>query len=337
MLAGSDRALVECYDLVMFDLDGVVYVGEAAVPGAPDHVARVRESGVHVAYITNNASGPPEAVLERLARLGIDAETGDVVTSAQAAARVLLEHHGEQAPIAVLGAAGLRDAMIEVGLEPVGVHDENAVAIVSGYGPEVPWRDIMTAARRIRGGLPWVASNTDLTLPTPDGPAPGHGALVAMVSRFAGVDPVVAGKPAPPLLEETVRRVGAERPLIVGDRLDTDIAGGTAAGIDSLLVLTGVTGLAELLCAGPRSRPTYLSRGLSGLLASHPVPRRGPAGWSLGGWTAAAPGGRLAVTGAGNADDWWRAVAEAAWEHLDETGRPVDTGDLVPPGSGSGE
>ena len=337
MLAASDCALVECYDLVMFDLDGVVYIGDEAVPGARDQLARVRESGVHVAYITNNASRPPEAVAAKLTRLGIEADTDDVVTSAQAAAHVLLERHGERAPIAVLGAAGLRDAVAELGLDPVTVDDDRAVAVVSGYGPDLPWRDIMTAARRIRGGLPWVASNTDLTLPTPEGLAPGHGALVGMVARFAGVDPVVAGKPAPPLLEETVRRVGGERPLMVGDRLDTDIEGGTATGIDTLLVLTGVTGLDELLRAGPPLRPTYLSRDLGGLLEPHPAPERTADGWSLGGWTVAASDGRLHVSGAGDADDWWRAVARAGWEHLDETGSPVDTGDLLPPGDGRGE
>jgi HAD superfamily hydrolase (TIGR01450 family) len=337
MLAASDRALVECYDLVMFDLDGVVYIGDQAVPGAADHLARVRQSGVHVAYITNNASRPPKAVVDKLTRLGVDADTGDVVTSAQAAARVLVGRHGAGARVAVLGAAGLRDAVTELGLVPVAVDDDRAVAIVSGYGPDVPWRDIMTAARRIRGGLPWVASNRDLTLPTPDGPAPGHGALVGMVSRFAGVDPVVAGKPAPPLLEETVRRVGGERPLMVGDRLDTDIEGGAAAGIDSLLVLTGVTGLGELVGATPRLRPTYLSRDLAGLLEPHPVPERASEGWRLGGWTATASDGRLAVRGTGSVDDWWRAAAQAAWARLDETGRPVDTGDLVPPGEASGE
>ena len=337
MLRASRGALVECYDLVMFDLDGVVYVGDAAVPGAPEHLARVRESGVHIAYITNNASRPPAAVADKLVGLGIQAQAGDVVTSAQAAAHLHLERHGERAPIAVLGATGLRDALTELGLEPVAVDDDRAVAVATGYGPDVPWRDIMTAARRIRSGLPWVASNTDLTLPTPVGAAPGHGALVGMLSRFAGVDPVVAGKPAPPLLEETVRRVGGERPLMVGDRLDTDIEGGTATGIDTLLVLTGVTGLGQLLAAAPRLRPTYLSRDLAGLLEAHPAPERIAEGWALGGWTAAVADGRLRVRGEGPVDDWWRVVSQAAWQHLDGTGRPVDTTGLLPPHDGSGE
>ena len=160
--------------------------------------------------------------------------------------------------MAVLGADGLRVALDEAGLVAAGI-DDDVVAVVSGYGPDVVWRDIMRAAVRVRGGLPWVASNTDLTLPTADGPAPGHGVLVDMLARFAGVAPTVAGKPQRPLLDETVRRVGGERPLMVGDRLDTDIEGGRNAGIDTLLVLTGVTGLAELV-GRPTGRATDVPR-----------------------------------------------------------------------------
>ncbi len=184
MLGASARPLVEAYDLAMFDLDGVVYIGDDAVPGAPAHLARARESGVHVAFITNNASRPPEAVAEKLVGLGIEASADDVVTSAQAAAHVLLERFGDGARVAVLGAAGLEVAVAEAGLVAVAVDDADAVALVSGYGPDVPWRDIMRAAVRVRDGLPWVASNTDLTLPTPDGTAPGHGVLVRHAVRL---------------------------------------------------------------------------------------------------------------------------------------------------------
>ena len=139
------------------------------------------------------------------------------MTSAQAAAHLLRVQHGEGARIAVLGAAGLEAALVEAGLTSVHVDDERAVGIVSGYGPDVVWRDVMRAAVRIRDGLPWVASNTDLTLPTAAGPAPGHGVLVDMLSRFSGVEPVVAGKPRRPLLDETIRRVRGDLPDV---RLD---------------------------------------------------------------------------------------------------------------------
>jgi len=335
VLRVSEQPLVDAYDLLMFDLDGVVYVGDDAVPGAPEHLARVRERGAHVAYITNNASRAPEAVAGKLTGLGVPATGSDVVTSAQAAAHLLLERHGDGARVAVLGAGGLREAVRDAGLRPVGVTDE-ADAVVSGYGPDVVWHEVMRAASRIRDGLPWVASNTDLTLPTPDGTAPGHGALVRLLADFSGVDPVVAGKPAPPLLEETIRRVGGGRPLMVGDRLDTDIEGARRVGVDSLLVLTGVTRLAELVAAGPEGRPTYLALDLGGLLEPHAAPRHTPTGWTAGGWAARVEDQRLVVEGDGTEGDWWRAAACAAWEHLDGVGTPVDTGHLVPPG-GAGE
>ena len=162
----------------------------------------------------------------------------------------------------------------------------------------------MRAAVRIRDGLWWVACNTDLTIPTAFGLAPGHGVLVETVRRFSGVEPVVAGKPARPLLDETVRRCGGERPLMVGDRLDTDIDGAQVAGVDSLLVMTGVTGLPELVAAGPEERPTYSRArpGRSGRGASGPEVRE-RARSHLGGWTArVAPTAGCRSTAAASAD-----------------------------------
>ena len=163
--------------------------------------------------------------------------------------------------------------MAEAGLVQVGVEDE-AEAVVTGYGPDVLWGQIMRAAVRIQDGLWWVASNTDLTFPTTFGVAPGHGVLVETLRRFTGVEPVVAGKPARPLLDETVRRCGGERPLMVGDRLDTDIEGAHAAGVDSLLVMTGVTGLAELVAARARAAPdVHLGRPAAGSTRRSRCPR----------------------------------------------------------------
>ncbi len=304
--------------------------GPDAVPGAPGHVEAVRAAGMRVAFVTNNALRPPDGVAAHLRELGMTAEPADVVTSAQAAARVLVERLGVGARVILLGAEGLDRALRAEGLEPVGVTDE-AVAVVTGYGPEVLWREIMRAAVRIRDGLWWVASNTDLTIPTAFGVAPGHGVLVETIRRFSGVEPVVAGKPSRPLLDETVRRVGGARPLMVGDRLDTDIEGARNAGVDSLLVLTGVTRLPELVAAAPAERPTYLSVDLAGLTTCHPdVPLRAEEA-AVGGWTVGAPEGRLSVSGEGSADDWWRAVAQAAWAYADRSGGHVDIRGVTPP------
>nr|WP_246086721.1 HAD hydrolase-like protein [Nocardioides humi] len=229
MLLTSADPLARAYDLAMLDLDGVVYIGDEAVVGAAESIVGARDAGMRVAFITNNASRSAAVVAGRLRDLGVAAETGDVVTSAQAAARLLAERFGPGAPVLCLGGPGLRTALEEAGLVAVD-GDEEARAAASGYGPDLRWREIMQAAVRIRDGLPWVASNTDHTIPTAYGVAPGHGVLVDMVQRFTGMTPQVAGKPARPLLDETVRRVGGRRPLMVGDRLDTDIEGHTTRG-----------------------------------------------------------------------------------------------------------
>ncbi len=331
MLGSSPEPLCAAYDLAMLDLDGVVYVGEEAVPGAPKWIAEARAAGMRCAFITNNASRPPELVAEHLTDLGVPAVADDVVTSAQAACRLVLDRLGPGGRVALLGGRGLEVALEEAGLVPVPVDDPEAQALVSGYGPDVLWRDVMRAAVRIRDGLWWVASNTDYTIPTAYGVAPGHGMQVQSLTAFSGVRPVVAGKPSRPLLDETVRRAGGDRPLMIGDRLDTDIEGAANVGVDSLLVLTGVTRLAELVAATPAERPTYLAAELDGLLVAHRAPVAVDGGYSAAGWRASVVDGRLGVSGTGAADDWWRAVAAAAWAYRDRSGDVVDTGELVAP------
>jgi ribonucleotide monophosphatase NagD (HAD superfamily) len=193
MLGSSAEPLCAAYDLAMLDLDGVVYVGPDAVPGAADHIAAARAGGMRCAFITNNASRPPEHVAEHLNELGVPAKADDVVTSAQAACRLLLDRLGAGAAVALLGGPGLEVALREAGLTPVTVADSAAQALVSGYGPDVLWRDVMHAAVRVRDGLWWVASNTDYTIPTAYGEAPGHGMLVQSLSSFSGVAPVSPG------------------------------------------------------------------------------------------------------------------------------------------------
>jgi len=332
VLKRADQPLCATYDLAMLDLDGVVYIGAAAVPGAAGQISLFRSSGTHLAFITNNASRTPETVAEQLVSLGIPALRSDVVTSAQAAAHLLAADHRPGSRIFLLGGEGLERALVEEGLEPVSEVDDDPVAVVSGYGPDLPWRTVMEAAVLIRDGLPWVASNTDLTIPTDFGIGPGHGVLVRMLTDFSGVVPRVAGKPERALLDETVRRVGGARPLMVGDRLDTDIEGAHNAGIDSLCVLTGVTGLAELASATARQRPTYLSPDLGGLLVPQPEPEIEGRAAVLGGWRGEVDAhGRLQVSGRGTTADWWRAAVAAAWVHADEAGSPAITDHLAVP------
>ena len=332
-LGRSTVPLSEAYDVAMLDLDGVVYIGGDAVPGAPEHLAAAAECGMSLAYVTNNASRPPGTVAEHLRELGIPAEDDDVVTSAQAAARLVSEQVEAGAAVYVIGGEGLFEALAERGLRPVQDPGASPAAVVSGYHPDLRWKTVIDGAILVRRGLPWIASNTDRTVPTPNGPGPGNGVLVGAVADFAQVEPMVAGKPETPLFEETLRRVGGDRPLVIGDRLDTDIEGAVRAGFDSLLVMTGVTGLAELVAAEPHTRPTYVSADLAGLLHEHDRPAPRDAGWQLGGWHAEVDGSALAVSGDGTADDWWRVVAVAAWDHLDRTGSAVDTSRLTQPGT----
>lgn len=333
MLSPSDRPLWEAYDVAILDLDGVVYIGPDAVPQAPAHLAAAAAAGMRLAYVTNNAARPPSAVAEHLRELGVRARDEDVVTSAQAAARLLAEDLEPGSAVYVIGGRGLFEALVERDLRPVQSPDDAPVAVVSGYHRDVTWGVVSDGAILVGAGLPWVASNTDLSVPTARGRGPGNGVLVEAVARFTGRHPVVAGKPRPPLFEETVRRVGGDRPLVVGDRLDTDIEGARAAGYDSLLVLTGVTDLDVLVAAEERLRPTYLAADLAGLGVVHPAPERGASGWTCGGWSATVDAGSLVVDGAGEVDDWWRVVAVAAWEHLDTTGTCVDVEALTAPSS----
>jgi HAD superfamily hydrolase (TIGR01450 family) len=329
VLRACGEALWSAYDVALLDLDGVVYVGPHAVAGAPEHLHAAREAGMHLAFVTNNASRPPASVAQHLTELGIEVDPAEVVTSAQAAARVLAERLETGARVFVIGGLGLFEALAEVGLVPVQAIGDDPVAVVSGYHPDLRWRTVIDGAILVKRGLLWVASNTDRTVPTSHGPGPGNGVLVGAVAGFAERTPVVAGKPEPPLFQETMRRVGGERPLVVGDRLDTDIEGAVRCGFDSLLVMTGVTGLPELVAAPLALRPAYVSADLGGLGSSQPLPESG----TLGGWSASVRDGALCVTGDGKVDDWWRVVAVVGWDYLDTTGRPVAVEGLTPPGS----
>jgi glycerol 3-phosphatase-2 len=331
VLKASDQPLSSAYDVAILDLDGVVYVGHDAVTRAPEALAAAKAVGMHLAFVTNNAARPPSDVGNHLREIGIDAADADVVTSAQAAARLLVGTIPEGSRVYVIGGEGLSQALRERGFQPVTEPGDEPVAVAQGYGPQMPWRQVVNGAMIVKSGLPWVVSNTDMTIPTAQGVGPGNGTLVRLVAEFAGREPEVAGKPQPPLFEETLERVGGSHPLVVGDRLDTDIEGATNVGWDSLLVLTGVTGLAELVCAEPRLRPTYIGSDLCALATPHEVPTRQDDGFTLGGWTVSVRDGSLVVAGDGPVDDWWRAVALAAWAHLDDTGAPVDLGAVLPP------
>ncbi len=307
------------YDVGLLDLDGVLYLGDEAVEGAPGAVVSASELGMRMAYVTNNAARTPQAVAEHLRALGVPAEPSDVVTSAQAAARLVAERVAPQAQVLVIGGPGLVEALIARGLTPVSTLTDGVAAVVQGFSPDLDWSLLSEGAYAVAAGLPWIASNLDPTVPTPRGRAPGNGSLVDVVATAGGRRPdAVAGKPETPLLRESIDRTQALRPLVVGDRLDTDIEGGHRGGVPTLLVLTGVTGPAEVALAGPAQRPTYLAEELwSGLLAPHPAVKVRGDGGTCGGWTVTVSESGPAIEGAGSRVDGLRALCVAVWAAAD--------------------
>ncbi|MEO3938687.1 HAD-IIA family hydrolase [Dermatophilaceae bacterium Soc4.6] len=281
------------YDGFVCDLDGVVYRGPAPVAHAVEALGRPDTA---VVYATNNASRPPELVAEHLVRLGLEVAPAQVVTSSQAGARRLLAVVPGGSAVLAVGGVGVSQALREAGLEPVSPRqvrerdqaDSPAappVAVLQGYGADVTADDLAQASYLVAGGVPWVATNTDATLPTDRGVAPGNGMLVAAVQRASGVTPSVAGKPQGDLYDLACDRLGTRVVLGVGDRLDTDILGAMAAGIDSLWVLTGVDDLEALVTADGRPRPTYVAADLRALDLEVPVVSREGQVWECAGWS----------------------------------------------------
>lgn len=255
-------AQLDGYDAVLLDLDGTVYRGAKPVPEAPDVVNELREAGHAVQFITNNASRAPEDVAAHLTTLGLRTTPEEVITSAQAAVAVLASRLPAGAAVLVVGTDALAVALRAGGLAPVTTAAEQPAAVVQGHSPDTGWARLAEACLAIRAGAVWVACNVDRTLPTEQGLLPGNGAMVAALRAATDREPAVAGKPGRALLDAAMDRTGARRPLVIGDRLDTDIAGARAAGLDSLLVLSGVDDTVALLGAPSEQRPTHLGADL---------------------------------------------------------------------------
>jgi glycerol 3-phosphatase-2 len=315
LLRGSPAPLSQVYDVALLDLDGVVYLGAAAVPGAPQALAKAADCGMRLAFVTNNSSRTPSAIAAQLAGFGVPARAGDVVTSAQAAATLLAGRLAPGSAVLVVGGTGLRIAVRERGFRPVTVALERPAAVVQGYAPSVSYSLLSEGALAVQAGAWYVASNADATMPTRRGRQPGNGALCQVIAYSTGQQPVVAGKPEPPLHAEALARTGAQRPLVVGDRLDTDVEGAVRVGAPSLLVLTGVTRPADVVLAAPHQRPSYLAADLTGLLEPHPPVAADQGTFRCGGWTAhrERADGPITLEGSGDWVDGLRALCAAAW------------------------
>lgn len=269
--AAANEPLIARYRGLICDLDGVVYRGAAPVPGAVKTLNRLTEDGMPVVFATNNASRPPSAVGDHLVELGIRQDGWSVVTSSEAAAAFLAERLATRTPVLAVGGPGVAQALAAAGLTPVRcaeLGDRSVEAVVQGLGTDVTWHELAEVGYLAQSGVTWVATNLDASLPTSRGPAPGNGTLVAAVRATTTAEPHVVGKPGAALFDLARHRLGTAHAstIVCGDRLDTDIAGANAAGLDSILVLSGATGLRDLACAPPGTRPTYIAADLTGLL-----------------------------------------------------------------------
>jgi HAD superfamily hydrolase (TIGR01450 family) len=304
------KSIAQEYDCLLIDLDGTVFRGHSATDGA---VQTLDEVSSRKLFVTNNASRSAEEVATHLRDLGFTATGDDVVTSAQSAAHLLSGELAPDSPVLIVGTDSLANEIAAVGLRPVRSYDDRPVAVVQGLSMTIGWPDLAEAALAIRAGALWVAANVDPTLPTERGLLPGNGSLVAALRAATGAEPKVAGKPAPTLLNDAVARGDYRTPLVIGDRLDTDIEGANAAKFPSLMVLTGVSSARDAVHAIPAQRPTYIGHDLralhqdSHLLAVGPQP----------GWTVDVGDGAVTVSANGTDDgdglSVVRAVAGAVW------------------------
>ncbi|CAD5997017.1 HAD-IIA family hydrolase [Agreia sp. COWG] len=258
-------------DAVLADLDGVVYQGPTAIAFAVEALGRAASEGLRIGYITNNASRTDVQVAEHLASFGLNVVARDVVTSPQAAVRLLSDLVAPGSLILVVGGDGLVDELTKGGFSVTREAADQPAAVIQGFSPQVGWTQLAEASFALHRGIPWVATNTDWTIPVAGGLAPGNGTLVSAVHTAVGRLPVVAGKPEVPIFEEATRRFSAKSPLFVGDRLDTDILGANRAGMPVAHVLTGVDKAKQLLSAKPDERPTFILDDLRGLFEPYPV------------------------------------------------------------------
>ena len=316
-MAGT--GLISKFDALLADLDGVVYAGPHAIPGAVESLRRLAGIGVGLGYVTNNASRSPAEVAQHLRELGAPAEDQQVVSSSQAAAELLASLLPAGAHVLITGSAALAHEIELVGLVPVHSAEQGPVAVVQGFSPDIGWKDLAEASYVVAGGALWMATNTDMTIPQARGIAPGNGALVAAVAAATGKTPLVAGKPQAPLFHAAAKRLAADRPLVVGDRLDTDILGGNNAGFATVAVLTGVDTRESILAARTLERPDYIIRDLTELYRPYPVVEHDAGRYRCGAASAVVQGQSVRISGDPADLDSWRAACSAWWAANPET------------------
>jgi HAD superfamily hydrolase (TIGR01450 family) len=242
------------YDQVVLDLDGCVWLGDDAIDGSVAAIEALRAAGKRIAFATNDPRRPTEETVAKLWRVGVQASLADVVTVGGAVQHLLAEtRHGRSA--FVIGTQALCDHVDAAGLTVLNGSDRAAAAevVILGGTDDVTFEDLKLATLALRAGADFLATGRDPTYPMPDGLWPGTGAILAAVETASGCSAEIVGKPEPQLFLTAVDRLGQGRTLVVGDRLDADVAGAAAAGLDAALVLSGGTSEAEASAAkGPK-------------------------------------------------------------------------------------
>jgi len=231
---------------LVLDMDGVLWKADAPIGDLPAIFVRLHERGLKVAFATNNGSQTSDQYVERLATLGVKVEPWQVITSALGVADLLTQRFPSGGQVFAIGGTGVMAALREKSFDLLSIEDaKHAQAVVMGIDLQINFEKMREATLLVRGGVPFFATNPDKTFPTPRGEIPGAGAWISVIVTATGVEPIYAGKPSPYLIDLARQRLGTakEETLVVGDRLETDIAGGQAAGCPVALVLSGVSRL----------------------------------------------------------------------------------------------
>lgn len=308
------KALIEGYDTLFADLDGVVYEGGKAIEHAVETLAVLGSKGLKIGYVTNNSSRKPQTIADQIASYGLSVTAEQVVSSGQTGVELLKTLVPAGSKVLVVGGEGLRTYTEAGGFVLVDDSTQNPAAVIQGFSPDVSWKHLAEASYAIQNGAKWVATNQDWTIPQERGIAPGNGTLVSAVHTAVGQLPLVAGKPEVAIFETAKARFGSKRPLFVGDRIDTDILGANRAGIDSVLVLTGISQPKELLATKAGSHPTYVIADLRELLEAYQAPKKTKFGYSLRNAEVELLGNKVrVVSGDPKSLDVLRCACEVIW------------------------
>ena len=328
-LRAMSTPLVEEFDVALFDLDGTAWNGDEPIEHAADAVKEAREAGMKTVFVTNNAMRSPRQVADKLNTMDFEADPSMVMTSAMDVIALMKERIEDGSKVFAIGGDGLRIALTEAGYELVDSADDEPVAVVQGLDPDVNWALMSEGAFAIQRGAHFFATNLDATLPQERGFALGNGSLVVAIEHATGKRAFAAGKPEPGIYQRGAALVGGEKPIAVGDRLETDILGAVRAGMPAMHVLTGVHDAQAIVTAPRGQRPSFLALDIRGLQETHPRAKHHlDNSWTCGVSQVVriARRGGIFVDDVELAEDetytitldTYRAMAAAGWDYSDE-------------------